>query len=251
MKVVLVNDTSFSNHIGCKLVIQSFLRKCEEYNIEVLGSISWKHNWEDYRFLLDKADLVIVNGEGSIHHGRRMDLLEIAEYYPSALINAVYDSVPYNDHTQKFKYVSVRESLSAEYMNNHKVSPDIVPDLIFDNNIESLSNNGLVYINSVELPDVGINPYEDDFLNTIQNCHSICSGRFHGCCLAMMMNKPFSAYATNTHKTIGLLKDAGLTHLYSDTPDYNKIPYELDCSSYVNNAKQKIDMMFKKIKGCI
>jgi len=250
LKVVIVNDTSSSNHFGCKLVMRAIKENLESRNVEILATTSFKEHWSKAKPYLDKADLVIVNGEGSIHHGKRMELLEIAEQYPSVLINAVYEKVPKNHYLKFFKYVSVRESLSRDAMLKHGVDPVIVPDLIFYNNPERPEvTNDLCVVDSVAIGE-GLGPKEDTFMSQMGSAYKVCTGRFHAACLAMLWGMPFSAYPSNTYKTEGMMNDAGCLHLYKNNQEeaLNSIG-EFDASEYIATARDLINKMFDKITG--
>lgn len=89
------------------------------------------YDLEEIAPLLAEVDLVVVNGEGSIHHGRCNHLLEIATRFPAVLVNAVYQSNPRNDALGQFLYRSTRESLSASEIQNAGYSCEVTPDVIF------------------------------------------------------------------------------------------------------------------------
>ena len=217
MKVVILNDTASSGHFGCQLVMDALHEQFRRRGVEVIGTVPWTEHWRDHKRLLDKADLVVVNGEGSIHHGNRMELLKVAVAYPSVLINAVYQDVPENDYIKHFKYVAVRESFSKFAMEQHGVSPNVVPDLIFSHDIpRPKTEYGLCMVDSVT-GDKGLDPHRDDFIAEMGKAERVCSGRYHAVCLAMLWGMPFAAYPSNTHKTPGMLHDAGALHLYKQT----------------------------------
>jgi hypothetical protein len=179
---------------------------------------------------MEKADLVLVNGEGSIHHSYRTELLTVANRFPSALINFSiykYDEAfngAVKDGALAFKLVVARESLSAaEWFRLTGKVINVVPDLSFG---------------SMDFPDYGpptkefslfdsvdmgpkrakelraIDPFCEDFVRLAADYKVWCTGRFHGITLALMLGKPFTAYASNTHKNAGIMADAGLGHLY-------------------------------------
>ncbi len=97
----------------------------------------WRHSAE-FALALGKARLVLINGEGTIHHnrpaGRR--LLEIgaeakARGIPAALINAGWEA---NDFSlaaklDDFALVAARDSISASGMGIGRRNVRIVPDL--------------------------------------------------------------------------------------------------------------------------
>ena len=248
MKIAIVNDTAPSGHFGCKLVMDAIHEQFRRRGIEVIGTVPWTDHWRGYKSLLDQADLVVVNGEGSIHHGNRMELLKIAEAYPSVLINAVYQDVPENDYLKQFKYIAVRESFSKLAMEQHGVTPNVVPDLIFSHDIpEPKTEYGLCMVDSVT-GEQGLDPHREDFISEMGKAERVCSGRFHAVCLAMLWGKPFAAYPSNTHKTPGMLHDAGALHLYKQTKEEALgAVSEFDASEYVKETREKIEGMFNNI----
>ena len=129
MKVFLVNDTS-GYHFGCDMVVKTIREQLKQRGCEWLGSVGRGQQLKDHTELMKAADLVIVNGEGTLHHNRKPELLELAEHYPAVLINATIDEYVLPDVAKRFKYVAMRESLSAEYWDDYfGWTPPIVPDL--------------------------------------------------------------------------------------------------------------------------
>jgi len=112
--VALINDTSlFENHFGCTLVAQAFREQFSRVGVELKYAFPREFSLDKIGSYLDEVDLVVVNGEGSIHHGRRMHLVSVADHYPAVLVNAVYQSNPHSESLGRFLYRATRESLSA------------------------------------------------------------------------------------------------------------------------------------------
>lgn len=141
MSVLVVNDTRVDQHHGCYAVMAAIgeLLKCN-----VPGNVhywpahaEWRGN-SDFDAILAAARLVVINGEGTIHHdrpaGRR--LLEVGSYakaagIPVALINTGWecngpDLVAMLDH---FDLLAARDSRSAERMALSGAQVRVVPDL--------------------------------------------------------------------------------------------------------------------------
>ena len=130
--VVLVNDTSlFNTHFGCQLVGQTMREQCARVGLNIISSLPLQFDRKLAKPWLQKADLVIINGEGSMHHGRHTDLLNLANCFPCALVNCVYQENGNHPSLKNFLYVSARESLSANEIHSHGVACEVVPDLIF------------------------------------------------------------------------------------------------------------------------
>lgn len=125
VKAVILNDTRGDNHFGCFRVMRIIEENLARRGIAVIGRSLVRNDWErDRGFLarLSEADLVVVNGEGTLHHGHRQGerLLRIAEHparghKPVALINAIYQQNPesWKAYLDRIDLVSARDSLSA------------------------------------------------------------------------------------------------------------------------------------------
>jgi len=83
------------------------------------------------------AQVIIVNGEGTIHHNRPAGqaLVEIgdlaeAESKPAVLVNALWqaNSEPLAQKLKKFSLVSVRDSMSGAEVRQSGITAQVVPD---------------------------------------------------------------------------------------------------------------------------
>lgn len=97
-------------------------------------------------------------------------------------------------------------------------------------------------------------------LKQISNANMLISGRFHVICIAIINETPFIALPSNTHKTIGLLEDIGLSDRYFQTlPSVTIIQdlarlsrYEIDLiRKYKLSSHNKITKMFDVLEGLI
>lgn len=260
-KIALINDTStFNNHFGCQLVGQTMREQFARVGLELTLTLGlrFKLNSEIEKKLA-AADLVIINGEGSIHHSRNIDLLQLAKKYPCVLINTAYDQNPHCEALHSFLYISTRESLSAKEITKVREQCEVVPDAIF---ASSLLNSLLFpspvddigYTDNVTNKEVGFRPKTKlvtDYLEEISKYQRLCIGRFHAVVVAMIMNKPFSTWDSNTHKTRGMMADIGIPQLHFDTFDEakNNVPsiFPKEASEFKNTAKQRIELMFDHI----
>jgi hypothetical protein len=253
MRVALVNDAS-AQHIGCALVTKTIKEEIAKRG-ELVQVI--KVN-EDWRLKKIDADLVIVNGEGTIHHDAPQGhlLLSIANKYPAVLINAVYQNVIPNPALKEFKLISCRESYSAGLVEQHGATARVVPDLMLNQEIERpYQGSGVGFVDSCDLPAMKakeknlyrfVNMMGPNFLEKVSKFEGIVCGRFHGLCLAMLWDMPVKMYASNSWKIQGMLHDAGAGHLFADlNPDL--IPEHFDFSGYVSNARKEISQLFNDI----
>ncbi len=126
LKAVLLNDTSTANHHGCRHVIGNMEYLLSKNDIEIMARSPVGYHWQnDPEFLksLPQCDLIIINGEGTLHDGRdeAKRLLDIADYEPTRdipkfLVNALYLDNPdsWYDLLNKFNLISFRDSLSYQ-----------------------------------------------------------------------------------------------------------------------------------------
>ena len=143
MKTVgIFNDTSTSGHFGCTAVMNTLVSELERRQIK--PSYLWPVglDWQPYKAKLEQAepDMIIVNGEGTIHHSterkRTRDLLAVAPYAksqgkPAHLVNASITALDASaiEALRAFDTIHVRESESRQYLAEHKIEAQIVPDL--------------------------------------------------------------------------------------------------------------------------
>jgi hypothetical protein len=125
VKAVILNDTRGDNHFGCFRVMRIIEENLARRGVTVIGRSLVRNHWErDHGFLekLSEADLVVINGEGTLHHGHRLGqrLLRIATHpargqKPVALINAIYQENPesWKAYLDKIDLISARDSRSA------------------------------------------------------------------------------------------------------------------------------------------
>ena len=140
-RAILFNDTRIDRHHGCSSVIESIIRLCARHEIELIHKLPAHSPWQDdpdLPGLMARADLVIVNGEGSIHHDRPAGkrLLQVAQYAraqgcASALINTTWarNSADLARLAAGFDLVSLRESASRDELAAHGIACRVIPDL--------------------------------------------------------------------------------------------------------------------------
>lgn len=139
MRALILNDTRRGEHPGCMLVMRQILRGCEEAGIQVSGTLENHRNLslrlEKY---LGEVDIVILNGEGTLHHDNRgaRNLAKAAERVrqsgkPLALINSVWESnVAVRPLLNAAELIYVRDSLSASETAEAGRIAIVVPDLV-------------------------------------------------------------------------------------------------------------------------
>jgi hypothetical protein len=236
-KVFLVNDTYLDNrHFGCEMVSATFREQFARTGLELTGSATKHLDPARHAAKLDAADLVVINGEGTLHHNRSRNLLELAARYPSVLVNAVFEDNAETAHLLKdFRLIACRESLSARYVGSLGFPAEVCPDVIFASAfIRAFSpeppQHDLGLTDSVRWRRSRLGPIRlkrkfgfpaecgiVDYLKTFTSYRRLCIGRFHGVALASMLGIPFSSWESNTWKTRGLMRDMGAEHLHFTT----------------------------------
>lgn len=249
IKVYLLNDTSREiNHLGCNLVQENIKKLCSKHRAEIYFSDSsiYLYN-ENYRDIMKHSDLVIFNGEGTLHDSACIDLLKKCKLAYNlgkkiVLINTVWqnNSSNYEEFLNYIDFISCRESESYDSLPQFaKEKARIVPDLTFYGNIQEnkVKNDAIIFTDSV-LPEFTNelqyyakkynkkfyymdNQHDGELLSetVLQNMSKnsrIITGRFHALALGIKYGIPTFAVSSNTHKIKGLLEDAKLSEYYTD-----------------------------------
>ena len=272
-RVVLINDTSlFSRHFGCQLVGQVFREQFKRVGLDLVLSLPKIFCLQDYEEELSNVDLLIVNGEGSIHHGRNAHLIDFALRYPTVLLNATYEGNPKSVALSKLLFISVRESYSATEIRHQGVDCQVAPDVIFNSSFIKSFPRGKpcrefgVTDNVVkeyvgkwpfrrkfksDLKANGLTPAE--YLNEICSYRSMCVGRFHAAVVCSVLNIPFSSWDSNTWKTRGMMEDMGLGHLHfpsrQEAMAHIPVTSSENMQKFVLQARVLIEDMFDKVKN--
>ena len=285
-KAILINDTSNEQHIGCNAVIRNIKLLCKINGIEITKTFTRQD--VNNRFCIQAikdCDIVIINGEGSLHDGfgqRWLTLLltMIPEGKKTVLINSVWHNMGKIEGINKLALISVRESnsydsIKKDYPGLHIY---ITPDVIFYTELPKElnigygdSNNGSVtsklntHGNYFPLTyrkkgccnyPLALNPKSmKSYLNWLSSLDLHITGRFHGVCLSAMAGTPFLAFESNARKIEGILKSMGCKNLLIKSLDEVEKKKELAIKLipkaylYAKVAKQNIEGLFKKIRN--
>ncbi len=142
-KIAVFNDTAPSRHFGCEAVMAAI-----DANVASRGAcITYRHPvgrpWQfDPRAVaaIDEADIILVNGEGTIHHGKptARNLARLGPHCrtlgkPCFLINATLqaNNQAVMSDLLAFDEIWVREGRSAEEAKRWGVAAEICGDLSF------------------------------------------------------------------------------------------------------------------------
>jgi polysaccharide pyruvyl transferase WcaK-like protein len=279
LRAVLFNATERNGHHGCALVAQQIDLLAKEAGIEIVRRLSL-HIPRRFDAFSD-YDVVLVNGEGSVHHDKpgAQHVAEISRYFerigkPAYLINTSYEanSAAISEGVGRYRLIFVRDSVSRGELAKANVAATVVPDLslTWQHRPGARAGKKLVVVDSVNnsvsadlydlattaggqyttiktapppLPDIPGNNLArrakyslrrayggflkpgwrreklrprylalEDFATAIfGETALIVSGRFHGVCMALVLEVPVIGLRSNTSKVEALLKDAGLS----------------------------------------
>lgn len=261
LRVVLINDTN-GPHAGCQLVSAAYHEQFLRVGLELLGTVhKSQRKIDQYPEFVRQADLLVVNGEGSIHHGKRLELVEVATRFPSVLLNCVFEANPPLETLKSFRFIAARESLSAAELSAQGVAVEVIPDVILTSSqlrdfprgipTEDLGITDNVLDTGAGFPALVGDGQAAAYLQELTRYRRLCAGRFHAALMAASLGIPFSAWASNTHKTLGLLRDMGIEHLYAETQAeaLALAPDILDDSvaRYVDAGRRRVDQLFENI----
>jgi hypothetical protein len=270
--VALVNDTSlYSRHFGCQIVGQVYREQFKRVGLDLVLSLPKVFDREILDKRLSEVDLIVVNAEGSIHHGRNFHLLDLAKHYPCVLLNGVFQANPSSDVLSAFQMITMRESLSCAEVKAAGVECRVVPDMIFASSlvwsfVKPEAQYRLGVTDSVIKEYRGFGPFKKkilgdivahqhspgEILQKISSFETVCAGRFHVAVLAAILGIPFNAWESNTWKIKGMLQDMGLPERHHQTrAEALRNPVsggQEKASQYARSAKLLIEEVFDDLK---
>jgi polysaccharide pyruvyl transferase WcaK-like protein len=142
-RAVLLNDTAFAAHHGCRRVGAAIRHGLAKHGIVITASTLAGAVWDedpDMLHALKAADLVVVNGEGTIHHGaeagaRLLRLLDhpVRQGRPVAFLNMLWQDNPAEWARQltRADLVSVRDRRSQQVLGEAGIEAVFAPDFSF------------------------------------------------------------------------------------------------------------------------
>ncbi len=162
---VLLNDTRIDRHHGCTTVIETMDTLAARSGIRYTAKSPAHSDWCSDTAItnaIERADLVVINGEGTIHHDRPagIKLLEAGEFAKkhgtkAALINSTWqaNSADALRALEHFDIVTVRESASQAELASHGIEARRIPDLaLFHQPLQAETRTGVGYCDSVQGP---------------------------------------------------------------------------------------------------
>lgn len=131
-RVVLMNHTNMlGHHFGCARVMRLIEDGLTSRGCVIAGRLDGKLDWQNDRDALDllaQCDAIVINGEGTLHHGRKKAtwLMEVASHPVTkdkelALVNALYQDNPdsWIPLIRGFRHLYARDGRSAVQMAAH------------------------------------------------------------------------------------------------------------------------------------
>ncbi len=260
MKVLLANDTGLARHMGCRGVSDAHARLLGRAGHQVVhrlfrGALQRHEAATDEQIvhslgrdetvlrMLQDVDAVVVNGEGTIHHGAGrpwLGLLAVAQRLGrlTLLVNAVFQETSGFDETlSRLDEFTVRESLSAAHARDRGLRARIVADSYlaagFSSGQEPLSGvvvtdwhpqrTDVAHVMEAfrQEHDCEFVPLRTPECETrwaglpceLRTAEVVVTARHHGVCAAIVAGRPFVALPSNTYKIEGMLGDLGMSHL--------------------------------------
>ena len=163
MRAVILNDTRADGHHGCARVMRLLEEGLARHGITVAARSPVRHDWRRDTALtraLGEADLVVINGEGTLHHGTPWGalLLRVTEAVdcPVVLVNALWQENPadWDRWLARLEGVWARDSRSAAAL-SERLGRDVpwVPDLTLSAPIPGCPGTGILFGDSVRAED--------------------------------------------------------------------------------------------------
>lgn len=226
LRVRILGDHS-KLHCGCKAVIDSLESAAKDRGWEVVKS------YQPY-------DILIVNGEGSMHNSRKtffkkMLVLQKAVNVgvPAYLLNTVWqnNSNEFDETLKKLTGITVREAKSQqELKEKHNIDAKVVIDASYFSHIDEkeriINFKGEPVKTDFYFPGTKSWSQGEDILKNIaylsleniswsslvlslRTCGYLITGRHHAIYAACKARIPFVASDSNTHKITGLIASSG------------------------------------------
>ncbi len=260
MKVFLLNDTATVPHIGCQAVSDAHARLLGAAGHRVvdrafLGELKpFAHREEEagiagvladdsLRGRIEAADVVVVNGEGTLHHGVGTEYFAVLGSAQrlgkgTLIVNAVFEAHQgWESVIQRLDDFCVRDQNSLEHARSFGFRCRMVPDSFLAAQFEGAAfvdlHDKIVITDWHPARDFDVGVTLRGLLDSVEGTfyfpmqhgiHAylwrraaatwarasvIVTARHHGLYLAAVARKPFIAMPSNTRKVEGLIAAAG------------------------------------------
>jgi len=219
MKIYLFNDTRNTCHSGCDAIMDVIDKHLKFIYKEKVNSFSYDVN------SFTKANIILVNGEGTIHHNQDsanflINILNKAQETnkKTYLINTVFQDMKNCEKViAKLDYFSVREPRSLKeakkYHNKVEMFPDLCIDFDYSKGIK-LGDYEIVrgWANEDikgDYPYLGLDNKFGDLIVTLKSAKLYITGQHHGIYASILADIPFIPIKSNSHKIEGLIEWGG------------------------------------------
>ncbi|MES2144618.1 MAG: polysaccharide pyruvyl transferase family protein [Pseudomonadota bacterium] len=237
MKLFLANDTSTAPHAGCKAVMRSLRAAVAGVpGLEVAGT-HFVGTAEVDAAAFAQADIVMINGEGTIHHsGHRalflMAMIDKAKRQGKRvlLVNALFQQYECSsdDLLAGLALLTVREPRSAAFARRYGGQAQLLLDSAADPaflaaGVALRLKDGIVIGGAhkdglLERPFAGLQGDRlrmgdadfEDIVATLRNAEIYLTGQHHGVYAAALAGCPFVATPSNSHKIEAFIEWTGL-----------------------------------------
>ncbi len=152
MRTILLNDTRSNGHVGCDLVIENTLAECSRVGLNVIATVpnSASDDASIVQRRVDDFDLLLVNGEGSMHDDRpkALEMARAAEVAKKqgkrvVLFNTVWQhNQKLNEFLSAFDQIYCRESYSQQAIQQVGAAATVVPDMTFATVVDPRGDRG-------------------------------------------------------------------------------------------------------------
>ncbi|MBX3357024.1 MAG: polysaccharide pyruvyl transferase family protein [Phycisphaeraceae bacterium] len=262
MRVLLLNDNGNIPHVGCLGVADAHARMLARAGHTVAarrfcgwsapvdpsdeeGSIRRLAEDAPLREAIEAADAVVLNAEGTIHHGAGLHWLAAVGAAQrlgktTLVVNAVFEeSAGFLGVLHAAADVGVRDARSLRYLASLGVKARLVPDSIVEARFDqrpAIDLSGRIVVTDwhhQRKGDVGAaaasllrdRPAETFYfpllhgshrwlwrsaVPTLRTARAVVTGRHHGVYLAALAGVPFVAMPSNTHKVEGIFEGVGV-----------------------------------------
>ncbi len=256
MKIMLLNDNATLSHVGCQAVSDAIARKIGELGHSIVSRFFLGEVYQFRRANPDEGiaavladeelceqisdvDVVLCNGEGSIHHGAGTELLAVLGAAqtlgkPTLLVNAVFEETPgWESVLRKLVDFTVRDHRSLTYAHFLGVQARFVPDISLEakytldkhislagkdvltdwhplrTDVEAIIRGYAAQQTATQKFYLPLHSRETTEMwrslpSMLSDCRVLLTARHHGAYMAALCGCPFVILGSNTHKMEGI-----------------------------------------------
>ena len=227
---LVFNNTSHF-HQGCRAVMHMLHEDLESNGVIVLSSVKSMEHFRYNERNFDRAEAIIINGEGTMHHNaplacQYLDLILKAASSNKKifLINTVWQDMFLSDQLVEIlqnSYISVRDIKSQRELEKYNIKSHFHLDLSYNMKVSfpDSERNGLVIgtfsmeydkrSSSASSASIFTDHWED-LVTRLSAANYFITSRYHEMYAACLARCPFYVYQGNSWKNEGLLETAGV-----------------------------------------